>query len=413
MDRTDTYHLAADSGLIERFKRALVGAGVSEANAALYMKVRGLAGARPVALRNADSGKSGERVRQIVGEIEALTLASALQSDIGARIRDDLAPLVKAVAAQAPGTTDDIAQRLLQEGLTLPCPSSIVRLADLLTIEHPLVVREWRGLDKSKWLADVGAELRMVPFCKVEAIVPETMPNIVEGFLSMARRVSRGVGVVSARALAEMHSTDRGLPLSEKEAAAMLSPFAVAICEFEGDSWFSFFNSRNEFLLNTSGRVEALGSISLQLLADHQARFNRSRYADYQQAPAHVLGECLRAAGYQVQDGVVKASLTSQRAGNRRLTQIQLRMVEVFRRMLLEGKGRDGSVRRIDLFNALAAAGINSSTAAMYTKRKGLFSCTGGRCRLTVGDTGTESADLCDSSIVIETFDATSASALG
>lgn len=384
MDRIETQNLAADSGLIARFLEALVREGVSRSNAELYLKVRGLGGARPVTLRQADPAKSGERVRQIVVEVEALHVPAVLQTTEAAAIRGDLAPLVRAVVAEAPGTTEDIAKRLLEEGLNLPSPSSIVRLADVFGIDHRLAVREWRGLDKSKWLADRGTDV--IPFCKVEAIVPAEMPSIVDGFLSMARRVSRGVGVVSARALAEMHSTDRGLPLSEKDAYAMLSPFAVRICEFEGDRWFSFFNSPNEFLLNTSSRVSVLGSVSLEQLALHHARFNRSRYAEFQKAPAHVLGECLRVAGYTVEGGLVKASSLSQRTGNRTLSEIQLRMVEVFRRMLLDGKGHDGTVRRADLFNALSAAGVNSSTALMYTKRQGLFSCSGGRCRLTDGD---------------------------
>jgi hypothetical protein len=263
-------------------------------------------------------------------------------------------------------------------------PASIVRIADILGVHHNLRLTTWTGRAKFE---DAGKVKLAAPSEgnrreSVCGIVPDDMPEIFENFINFARRFSRGAGVVAAGQLAARYGVDRGVALAPNEAAAFLRPFAVHLGRHDGDEWFAFFNSANDFIRKVTTRVDIFGECSFEQLRQFHQKFNRSLYAgESMTIPESVLRAALELAGFNVNGDIVRPIGVISGQSGRGISDIQAQMVRVFRETLARTGARK-SVRRVEFVNALQAAGIRESTARMYLGYEGLFICSGGLCRL-------------------------------
>lgn len=376
------------------FTKLLVRAGASRRSADILVALRGLGGEPPRSLRSVAGGElSAERIRQLVGELErgALLALIADKSEPVADLKTSLARVLRRVEAHAPGSDEDIKAALAADFEPMQTsPASVVRMADILGVHHSLRLTTWTARakfedDSKVTLAAPGEGNHRESVC---GIVPDDMPEIFENFINFARRFSRGAGVVAAGQLAARYGVDRGIPLAPNESAAFLRPFAVHLGRHDGDEWFAFFNSANDFIRKVTTRVEIFGECSFEHLRQFHQKFNRSLYADESMAiPESVLRAALELAGFHVDGDIVRPiNVISGQAG-RGISDIQAQMVRVFRETLAGAGGRK-SVKRTEFVAALQAAGIRESTARMYLGNQGLFVCSGGLCRLANSSAG-------------------------
>ena len=375
------------TSLTSTFERLLVGAGAHRRSVDIYMELRGLRGEGPKSLRGVARKLSAERVRQLIGELEVGGL-QALRSDAGAavaRLRADLAAVMRRIEAHAPGSAEDVRDALAGELCPLETsPAGMVRIADILGVHHGLRLTAWTARAK---FADAERAVLASADCagrreSVCGIVPDTMPEVFENFINFARKFSRGAGVMAAGQLAARYGADRGVPIAPNEAVAFLRPFAVHLGRHSGDDWFAFFNSANDFIRKAATRSDLFGRCSFEAIKKFHQRFNRSLYADEGAGvPDSVLKAALELAGFHIEGDDMRLMRLLKGQQGRGISEIQKQMVQVFRETLVRTGGRK-SVRRADLVKAFMASGIREFTARVYLGNQGLFVCSGGLCRL-------------------------------
>lgn len=388
-DQLFDYGGDSSESLADAFKRLLIAAGAAARSADIFVELRGLEGESPKSLRNVGGGElSAERVRQLVGELEKGALrvlhsegVEGLES-VKSRIREALLRIER----HAPGSDEDIRVALAAEFTPLDTmPASVLRLADILGVHHDMRLSVWT--ERAKFVdddrvklasADVGSRRE-----KVTGIVPASMPEICENFINYARKFSRGAGVVAAGQLAVRYGNDRGVPVAPHEAAAFLRCFSVHLGRHDGDEWFAFFNSANDFIRKATNLVEVLGGqCSFEHIKQFHERYNRSLYRSEETAiPESVLRAALELAGYLIEGDSVSPMAPLRGQQGRGISETQVKMVKVFRETLAR-TGGNKSVRRSDLVRAMLEAGIRESTACVYLGNQGLFKCKGGLCRL-------------------------------
>lgn len=376
------------------FTKLLVKAGGSRRSVDILVALRGLGGEPPRSLRFVAGGElSAERVRQLVGELETGALETLLadRGEAFADLKASLSRVLRRVESHAPGSDGDIKTALAADFEPMQTsPASVVRMADILGVHHNLRLTTWTARakfedDAKLKLAAPGEGSRRESVC---GIVPDGMPEIFENFINFARRFSRGAGVVAAGQLAARYGVDRGVALAPNEAAAFLRPYAVHLGRHDGDEWFAFFNSANDFIRKVTTRVDIFGECSFEYLRQFHQKFNRSLYADESMAiPESVLRAALELAGFHVDGDIVRPMNVISGQAGRGISDIQAQMVRVFRETLARTGGRK-SVRRAEFVTALQAAGIRESTARMYLGNQGLFVCSGGLCRLANSSAG-------------------------
>lgn len=382
----------------DEFVSLLIASGASKRSAKILVDLRGLDGGAPRSLRSVADKLSAERVRQLVVELEAGPLVTMLATGgvalVGFKIR--LTEYIRRIELHAPGSDFDIQSALAVDFDALHiAPSSVLRLADILGIHHTLRLTTWaaRGkfVDHERLkLASLGDKVKLET---IFAIVPSGMPENFGNFINFARRHSRGAGVVSSNQLSLRYTDERGIALSPKEATAFLRPFAVHLGRHDGDDWFAFFNSANDFIRKASTRVELFKHGSFESICIFHERFNRSMYSnDESTVPETVLRAALELAGFEVVGDDIRPMAPLAGQNGRGISEIQILMVKVFR-SLLESSGGKQSVRRNELINAMLVAGIRESTARVYLGNQGLFSCRGGQCQLADGGELTNSVN--------------------
>lgn len=382
-----------DLHLATLFRDLLLASGASRQNVDFYISVRGLQGREPVPLRKVSAEVSGEWVRKVVKGIETLHVKPLLQGN-GSQIQHlmtSVQALVSLIQSVCPGSDLHIRRRLLRKGVEIVLPSAVLRLADTLGCHHDLRLTEWKSRAKYRdpdrtIFADDGARVDAIV-----AIVPFDMPEIFENFINFARRYSRGAGVMSAGKLAERYSSERGVPVTASEAQSFLEPFAVHLGRHDGEEWYAFFNSANDWFRKVASRVDLLKQCSFDELAHFHRRYNRSQFleGDADGIPNSVLQAALELAGFEVDDGVVKRSDAST-ARSRGIGEIQGRMIEVFR-AALAASGNQRSVQRSQLMEEFSRAGIRESTAHKFLGSKGIFVTVKGRCYLADAEPRSES----------------------
>lgn len=369
----------------EAFVQILVKAGCTRRNALLLVEHRGLGGEPPRPLRANSLRLSAERVRQVVSQVEAGPMQALLNAggDDLEHLRADVAYALRRIERYAPGTDEDIKRGLASDFEPLETmPASVIRIADLLGVPHSLRITMWSA--RAKFADDERISLASMAHAdrqeSVTGIVPDQMPEIFENFINFARKHSRGAGVVAAGRLAERYGSDRGVALAPHEAEAFLRPFAVHLGRHEGDEWFSFFNSANEFIHKASMRVKLFGQCSFELVRQFHERNTRSKYKAEEGVPESVLRAALELAGFSVEGDDITPLRQLEFGNGRRVPEIQARMVSVFQS--LARKDNRKTVRRAVLIRALLDAGIRESTVRIYLDTKGLFLCKKGLCRL-------------------------------
>jgi hypothetical protein len=381
-------HLTRADELPSAFTRLLLSAGASERSIGIFLELRGLAGAEPRSLRNVSRGLSAERIRQLVEELESGPLRRVIDSkaeDVTA-FRASMEHVLSSIEPYAPGSDESIRDVMAKMEVIVPSPASVLRLADILGCHHEMRLTEWTSRAKYKegTQRELATQEHDTRRATVTAIVPAAMPEVFDSFITLARKFSRGEGVIAASHLAERFSQERGVPVTSAEAVAFLQPFAVHLGRHDGDDWFAFFNSANDFLRKVATRVALFKHASFANVCAFHRRHNRSLYSNEgTTVPSAVLAASIELAGYKI-DGDDVTPVTSQPAAGsagRGATGIQLTMVDVFRKTLLANNGKK-SVPRAVLVTALKEAGIRESTAHMYLGNQGLFICRKGLCRL-------------------------------
>lgn len=372
-----------DRSLVAEFSRLLVCHGAKERAVGMFCDLRGLNSGTTKSLGSVGGGLSAERVRQIIIELEAVDLPSFLDSRAANELRLKIVDAVTDIEKFTPGADDRLAIEMSKAGHNIRVPSTIVRLAGIFAVNHNLRITEWTS--RSKYKAADSRELARpsdpVRSSKVTAIVQRDMPEVFDSFINFSRRHSRGAGVVGAGFLADKFSQERGVSVTQTEAGAFLSEFAVYLGRFNGDEWYSFFNSANDFIRKVSTRVSLFGKSSFDLLTEFHTRFNRSIYASAETAvPKDVLRATLELSGYQLDGDVVQLTPNSIES-YRGATSTQTLMVEIFKKKLFEINGRK-SVPRDLLLTAFISGGIKEATAHIYLGNQGLFICKMGLCRL-------------------------------
>lgn len=375
-----------DIALSLRFIADLVKAGASERSANIFVELRGIGGEPPRSLRGICRDLSAERIRQIVLELETGVLRTFIDSTAADALRNELQEALILINQFAPGSDESIRDSLIKSGVNFKSPASAIRLADVIGCDHGLRLTEWTS--RSKYQTDtpgmLAAPKNEPGRITVTAIVPTEMPEIFESFINFSRKFSRGAGVIAAGVLADRYSQDRGVAITQPEAVAFLTPFAVHLGRHNGDDWFAFFNSANDLLRKTSTRVDLFGHYSFELLSDFHKRYNRSLYAnDETQIPESVLRCAIELAGYLIDGDIISRNSEKQvmAGAGRGASDTQTLMVKIFKETLLSS-GIGKSVARTDLVTAMKAAGIRESTAHIYLGNQGLFLCQKGRCRL-------------------------------
>lgn len=382
--------IALDVEMGRRYVEALTVAGAKPRGALMFAQVRGLLGEPPVSLRKLDKTVSAERVRQLVREVEsgAAVKVGGLESAELQQIRANVSAAIDVIYSYIPGADDTLRRQLEHHGIKLQSASSLIRLADVLGIPHRIRLTSWESRPMVTVDEVTGATELVTPESRrrnvsIPCLVPDSMPEVAEAFLTFARKYSRGVGVVGARHLAERFGEERGVALTEAESEAMLSPFAVHLGRHDGDEYFAFVSSANEFLRKAAVRVRLFGHCSFELLVEFHRRFNRSLYIeDGTRPPVGALKELLELSGYRVDgDSVTVVDGKSNAGGGRGPTATQALMVSVFKQVQAD-QGDVRQIPRADLMAAFKRAGILPLTAQMYLGNQGLFICKGGKCRL-------------------------------
>lgn len=379
--------LPVDKDLAAQLVAGLVKSGASERSAGIYIELRGLGGEAPKSLRAVSRGLSPERIRQLVNEVEGKPLRTLLSDlDVVEPIKTRLTEVIALIESLSPRSDEAIAKLLLDLRVAVQSPACLVRLADTLGCHHDLRLTAWTS--RAKFVDEEHSRLAAYEDeprrATIIGIVPNQMPELFESFINFARKFSRGAGVMAAGLLADRYSRERGIPMTQAEAVALLEPFAVHLGRHDGDDWFAFFNSANDFLRKAATRVELFGQCSFEHLCRYHERYNRSLYAgEDTRIPNEVLRAMLELAGY-----VFKGDTLAPRRGKdvtagagRGVSETQALMVKIFRKTLATTKGRK-TVPRGKLVAAMISAGIRESTAHVYLGNQGIFECKKGQCRL-------------------------------
>jgi len=376
-----------DVSFTNQLTEALIQAKVSPRDVSIFLELRGINGEAPKSLRSVSRGLSGERIRQIVQELESGPLRKFVESTSANALREAVKDTLVIIEQYAPGSDDAIRIALEKGACIVKSPASVVRMADVIGCHHRLRLTGWTSRSKYKHdepgtFAAPEDDHRRVT---VTAIVPMEMPEVFDSFINFSRKFSRGSGVVGAGFLADRFSSERGVAISQPEAVAFLTPFAVHLGRHNGDDWFSFFNSANDFLRKTSTRVNLFGQCSFELLCDFHRRQNRSLYAgEDNDIPNAVLHSAIELAGYVINEDSVSSNTNSpaMTGTGRGASEMQTLMVKIFRETL-QTSGTRKSVSRSKFMAAMKYAGIRESTAHIYLGNQGLFLCKKGKCRLT------------------------------
>lgn len=396
--RQESASTPADIALASMLVKELVRAGASERSAEVFVELRGLGGFDPKSLRGVSRGLSAERIRQLVRDLENGPLRSVVGklSDSSHELVRRLQALIEQIERVAPGSDAAVKAALAKDDVHVASPAGVIRLADTLGCFHGLRLTAWTSRAKFK----DGEQTELAAYedepkrATVTGIVPAEMPEVFDTFINFARKFSRGAGVMAAGKLADRYSLDRGVPLTGVEAAAFLEPYAVHLGRHDGDEWFVFFNSANDFLRKAANRVALFGRCSFEALSTFHQRYNRSLYADEETAiPVSVLRASLELAGYQIDgDSVTPTAGRVTSGAGRGISEVQDRMVAIFRETLDKTGGRK-SVPRATLVAAMMAAGIRESTAHIYLSNQGIFKCKKGLCRLADAAEDDEAVD--------------------
>lgn len=375
-----------DDRLGVAFAADLIELGVRPEYASLFCQVKGFLGHEQISLRKVHANLTSEGVRRAVLNIQAQQLVRYKLSGRYQHLKRELNKLIGLLASEAPNTEEAIQKALALRGVHLRHPFSVFRSAELLELESGLRLESWRGLSKHynrgsmpESKADAS---RMVSY---DALVPSSSPMIFEPFIAHARRLSRSMGAISARQAAESYTQERGLPVSEQDAVAMLTPFCIQLGRHKGDDWFVFFSSSNSFVAKTASLVTALGKTSFQGACEQYARMNRSVFASGEQAPESVLRLTLEVFGFSVAGDLVSMEEKLKPSIQSRPSPISLQMIQIFRELVASGKGKRGGVSRPLLLDAFRAAGLNDVTIFVYLGHRGIFKSEDGVCYLLDG----------------------------
>lgn len=376
--------------MTERLAGELWHAGADRRSVRLFLDVRGLDGQPPVSLRRTGVPISAERVRQLTRDVETRYVPMALRSGRAemAELRQDVEAVLGRLARLAPGADESITKALAADGFPVRSACSLVRLADVLGVPHSLRLTTWTF--RSKRIED-GSRLSVAgdPMLRatVHAVVLADSPEVFSGLMNLARKVSRGAGVIGASRLATEFSMENAIAVTAQEAAAFLQPFAVHLGRHDGDEWYAFLNSANDFVAKSVARAKLFGVASLeQLLAFHR-RYNRSLYADGDGFPSEALTALLELAGLDIAgDAVSLRGANVATSGGHAVSAIQAKMVGIFREAVAALPGRKG-LTSAEFVKAMTDAGIRESTAHVYLSAKGLFCKKGETWRLAEVET--------------------------
>jgi hypothetical protein len=379
-----------DVSLAKRIADALIAVGVKERTVKIFMLVRGISGSAPMSLRivskwvsENEQGVSltAERIRQLVSVVEKNDLPSAMETKAMRGIRADISSVIEQISTNAPASDEELSIALKRTGINVISPATVVRMADLLGCQHELRLTTWSS--RAKYVVgrkdgELTEPKDASTKISVPAIVPVGSPEIFESFINLARKISRGTGVVSCRYISEAYSTESSVPVSEEEAFAYLAPFAMHLGRHNGEEWFSFFNTANDFLRKASIRVQIFEKYSFELLCDFHRRYNRSMYAKEDLAvPQSVLREALILSGFEIDGDSVtaKAAFVSHSGHGDTPTKTQMQMVRVFKECL-KASNSERFVPRRDFMKAMKVAGIVEATAHLYLSTQGIFKCS-------------------------------------
>lgn len=374
-------------------KKELKRAGAAPKAVDLFVKVRGLSDGPPTSLRKTDVQISGEWVRRLVAELEAGPL-KMLIDDQSKRVKlfmSSVASVVGLIERLAPSSCDAMCTLIAkQAGINVPYPAAVVRLADILGIQHKVRITKWSA--RAKFLDGGGLELATSTsrhrMATAESIVPASMPEIFGGFINAARKIYRVTGAVPLTEVADWVSTARGVPVSSIEAKAMLEPFATHLGRHDGDDWFAFMNSPNDFLKKVQLRLDIIGTCSLDELCVHYRNYTRSYFINrVKPYPRSVLVSLLELAGYEVRDDAVQSrkrapqSDAADAAVVVRDTRDFLRNIFV---VALQKHGRrknSGMIHHSAMVQEMIAAGISESAAFVYLTNTGYFKSYRNLCK--------------------------------
>jgi len=206
------------------------------------------------------------------------------------------------------------------------------------------------------------------------------LPEIFVPFMSLARRVSRGTGLVAAESLADRFGLLQGTPVSAAEALAYLRPFAVHLGRHEGVEWFVFANSDNTFLKRAKSLIGLHGQCTFRELLEYHQRSNRSLYASEGEIPESVLRAVLEVGGMVVTDGGIVHMQETARGQDESTTSEMRFAKQVFDELLVE-TGNQLSVRRVDLIYRLQSSGMRESAARLIVENRAVFRTKNGHCR--------------------------------
>lgn len=374
-------------------KKELKRAGATPRAVDLFVKVRGLSDGPPTSLRKTDVQISGEWVRRLVAELEEGPLKRLIY-DESKRVRllkGSVESVVGLIERLAPSSCDAMCALIAkQAGINVPHPAAIVRLADILGIHHKVRITKWSA--RAKFLDDGGSELATSTsrprMATAESIVPASMPEIFSGFINAARKIYRVTGAVPLIEVADWVSMARGVPVSSIEAKAMLEPFATHLGRHDGDDWFAFMNSPNDFLKKVQLRLDIIGTCSLDELCVHYRNYTRSYFINrVKPYPRSVLVSLLELAGYEVRDDTVQPrksapqSDASDAAVVARDTRDFLRKIFVVAQQKHGRSKSGGMVHHSAMVQEMIAAGISESAAFVYLTNTGYFKSYRNLCK--------------------------------
>lgn len=362
------------------FQDRLIAEGADPETVVLFCEVRGLCGGAPTSLRTADSELSAEGLRKRFIALESGPLAELLsdRTFISAQTLA-LEPALDRLQQECPGSEEHLAFRLgVEFAGEFGSPTSLLRLADILGIPHSLRVSVWKA--RAKHRDAIRMKLAMsrdkVAIDQVPAVVLADSPEVFEPVISLARRMCRARGIVSASAVASAFGAESQIPLSEHEVGAMLRPFAVHLGRQSGEDWFTFLNSDNALLAKLDSQISLFKRASLQTISDLHRRANR----DIECAPEPVIQALIEACGLVIEGDVIRA-LSRAEASTRQHDQGDL--VQVLRgyAKLAKDRGSARGVIRTELLELLLSEGMRESIARMFLSNKQIFTQSPVYCR--------------------------------
>lgn len=362
------------------FQERLIAAGADLETTVLFCDVRGLCGGAPTSLRAADSDLSAEGLRKRFIALEGGPLAEVLgDRAFCAAQAQELGPALERLLQECPGSEEHLAFRLgVQFASDFGSPTSLIRLADMLGVPHALRVSVWKSRAKHRDAIrmKLATKRDKVIVDQVAAVVLAESPEVFEPVISLARRMCRSRGIVSASSVANTFGAESQIPLSEHEVVAMLRPFAVHLGRQAGEDWFAFLNSDNALLTKLDSQIALFKRASLQAVADLHRRANR----DIECAPEPVLLALFDACELVVEGDVIRGLSRSELATRQH---DQGDLIQVLRgyAKLAKDRGNARGVIRMELLELLLAEGMRESVARMFLSNKQVFTQSPVYCR--------------------------------